>query len=198
MKKFIMLILTLMLATYLTASSYAQDDVATKVLRSGLLGAGTGAISAGMTGGKAGKGALIGAGTGIIGSILLDAITGPPARQPRYEEDEYDSRDDLDEYYEAPREDPTRKILKDGIVGAGTGAISAGVTGGKAGQGALIGAGTGIIGNALLDTITKPSTQRRGKRYRRPPKVREEPRTKIIRKYDENGNLIYEEIIPID
>ena len=81
-------------------------------------------------------------------------------------------------------------------MGAGTGAIAAGVTGGKAGQGALIGAGTGVIGNALLDSITKSGSQRRGRRYRKaaPPA----PRNKVIRKYDEKGNLIYEEIVPVE
>ncbi len=174
--------------------SYAEEDAATKALKSGLVGAGTGAIAAGMTGGKAGKGALIGAGTGIIGSVLLDAITGSSSRKRRYE-GEYEARDDLEEYYEVPEEDATTKILKGGIVGAGTGAIAAGVTGGKAGEGALIGAGTGVIGNALLDSLTKTNSQRKGRSYRR---VRQKPRQKVIRKYDEDGNLIYEEIIPVE
>ena len=38
-------------------------------------------------------------------------------------------------------EEQTRDILKQGLLGAGVGAISAGASGGKAGQGALIGAG---------------------------------------------------------
>jgi len=48
-----------------------------------------------------------------------------------------------------------QKILKQGLLGAGTGAIAAGASGGKAGKGALIGAGTGILGNILLDTLTE-------------------------------------------
>ena len=94
------------------------------------------------------------------------------------------------------QEDVTTKVLKSGLVGAGTGAIAAGMTGGKAGQGALIGAGTGIIGSILLDAITgtPPGRQEREVYERRAA----EPRRKIIRKYDEDGNLIYEEIIPID
>ena len=51
-------------------------------------------------------------------------------------------------------EDPNKKILKQGLLGAGVGAISASASGGKAGQGALIGAGTNVIGGALLDTLT--------------------------------------------
>lgn len=169
----------------------AEEDAATKALKSGLIGAGTGAIAAGATGGKAGKGALIGAGTGVIGSVLMDAISGGAGgRQPVVEDD--------DEYYEAPQEDPTAKVIKQGIVGAGTGAISAGMTGGKAGQGALIGAGTGAIGGALLDSITAPKSQRKVRRSRRTDTGTDVPKTKIIRKYDEEGNLIYEEIVPVE
>lgn len=193
MKKAMITILAVFILLALTYPCAAQDDASTKVLKSGLVGAGTGAVAAGMTGGKAGKGALIGAGTGIIGSVLLDAITGSGASKKKTEE-EYESYEDLDEYYEVPEEDATTKILKGGLVGAGTGAIAAGVTGGKAGQGALIGAGTGVIGNALLDTITKPSNQRRGRVYRKAAP----PKTKIIRRYDEKGNLVSEEIIPVE
>ncbi|MFH1753892.1 MAG: hypothetical protein ABH875_06885 [Candidatus Omnitrophota bacterium] len=197
MKNRYAIISLLVLSLVLTGRLCAQDDDATtRVLKSGLVGAGTGALAAGVTGGKAGEGALIGAGTGIIGSILLDVITGNSAQRRGNEEDYYPA-DDPDDYYYETREDPSAKVLKDGLVGAGTGAIASGVSGGSAGKGALIGAGTGAIGNALLDTITKPSTQRRRKAYRKAPS-KEEPKTKIIRKYDENGNLVYEEIIPID
>ena len=55
---------------------FAQDDANTRILKQGLIGAGTGAIAAGASGGKAGKGALIGAGTGILGNILLDTLSG--------------------------------------------------------------------------------------------------------------------------
>jgi len=180
----------------MTCPALAEEDATTKVLKSGLVGAGTGAIAAGMSGGKAGKGALIGAGTGVIGSVLLDAITGSDTRRRRYEGD-YEAHDNLDEFYEEPQEDATSKVLKSGLVGAGTGAIAAGTTGGKAGQGALIGAGTGVIGNALLDSITKTGTERKGRQYRR-YKDTSKPKSKVIRKYDENGNLVYEEIIPVE
>lgn len=50
-------------------------------------------------------------------------------------------------------EDGTRKVLKQGIVGAATGAIVAKESDGKAGKGALIGAGTTVIGGALLDVV---------------------------------------------
>jgi len=54
--------------------SFADDQ---DVLKQGLLGAATGAVAAGASGGKAGKGALIGAGTNVIGGALLNTITGP-------------------------------------------------------------------------------------------------------------------------
>ncbi len=60
-------------------------------------------------------------------------------------------------------DEDTRNILKQGLLGAGVGAISSGASGGNAGTGALIGAGTGVIGGALLDAITAPpASSRRG------------------------------------
>lgn len=50
-------------------------------------------------------------------------------------------------------EDSSRNILKQGLLGAGTGAIASSASGGNAGKGALIGAGTNVIGGALLDTL---------------------------------------------
>ncbi len=46
-----------------------------------------------------------------------------------------------------------RSILKEGLLGAATGAIAADQSDGKAGKGALIGAGTNVVGGALLDVI---------------------------------------------
>ena len=85
MKIFYTFILVFILSTAIAASAaYCQDDYTTRnVLKNGLLGAGTGAIASGMSGGNAGKGALIGAGTGAIGGILLDAITSPPRSSRR-------------------------------------------------------------------------------------------------------------------
>ena len=161
---------------FLTTIAYAQDDSTRQVLRNGLLGAGTGAIAAGASGGNAGKGALIGAGTSVIGGALLDAITTPsapsrPVRRAAPPPDDYyyDDQPQGDYYYEEPpQESGTQKVLKQGLVGAGSGALAAGMSGGNAGQGALIGAGTSVIGGALLDTITAPPQQPR-RVYRRPP-----------------------------
>jgi len=220
-------------AAFAAGLAYAQDDEGTKkVLKNGLLGAGTGAIAAGTSGGNAGTGALVGAGTGAIGGALLDAITTPssssssrPRRRsappPPQDDEYYDDQNyyDSEDYYyeEPPQESSTQKVLKNGLVGAGTGAIASGVSGGNAGKGALIGAGTGVIGGALLDMLTTPSQPKRV--YRRPVqaprprvvtqqpgpqvqqniKVSEEAaspdggRKKIIKKYDDTGKLVSEE-----
>jgi len=166
------------------ASAYCQsDEEATRnILKQGLLGAGVGAISSSASGGKAGQGALIGAGTSVIGSALLDAITTPSSSSSRRRAaapppDDYYYADEPEEYYveEPPQESSSSKIIKQGLVGAGTGALASGMSGGKAGQGALIGAGTSVIGNALLDTITQPTQQRRGRVYRRIPRQQAQP-----------------------
>ncbi|MFH1190047.1 MAG: hypothetical protein V1682_05085 [Candidatus Omnitrophota bacterium] len=163
--------------------AFAQDDDNTKnVLKQGLLGAGVGAISSSTSGGNAGTGALVGAGTSVIGSALLDAITGPSSssssrRSAPAQQDDYYYADSPQDYYyeeEPPQESGTSKILKQGLLGAGTGAIASGVSGGDAGKGALIGAGTSVIGNALLDAITTPAPQRR-KVYRRAPQPQQYP-----------------------
>ena len=171
-------VITVALLTILVATSvaYCQDDDTTRnILKNGLLGAGTGAIASGASGGDAGKGALIGAGTGAIGGILLDAITTPsrPARRaappPQQDDSYYDDQGGEEYYEEPPQESGTQRALKQGLLGAGTGAIAAGASGGNAGTGALIGAGTGVIGGALLDTITQPSQPRRVYRRRAAP-----------------------------
>ncbi len=206
--RFCTMLVILIAAIFIVNLAYSDDESTRNILKQGLVGAGTGAIAAGASGGKAGQGALIGAGTAVIGSALLDAITAPPQQSRRRSAppDEYYYEDEPEEYYEEPpQESGTSRVLKQGLVGAGTGAIAAGASGGNAGQGALIGAGTNVIGNALLDTITQPPQERRGRVYKRiPPKnvqVQEEDtgtpgtRKKIIRKYDENGKVVSEEEI---
>jgi hypothetical protein len=62
--------------------------------------------------------------------------------------------------YSAPaasQDESGKKILKQGLLGAGVGALSAGVGKGNAGTGALVGAGTSVIGGALFDFLTGPS-----------------------------------------
>ncbi len=206
--------------------AHSVDDGTRNVLKQGLLGAGTGAIASGASGGNAGTGALIGAGTGVIGGALLDAMTTPsasssssrrsaPPQQTQYYDDQ-DNPDDGQEYYEEepPQESTGSKVIKQGLLGAGVGAISAGASGGSAGKGALIGAGTGAIGGVLLDMMTQPSQPKRV--YRKAP-VRQQPKTsvrvqqpgddepatagtgtshkKVVRKYDDSGKVISEEEI---
>jgi hypothetical protein len=179
-KTLLAIFVSIILSAFFVSACYCQDDDTTRnILKNGLLGAGTGAIASGASGGNAGKGALIGAGTGAIGGLLLDAITAPPrqsasrgySRQaaPAPVADEYYDDQEADYYYEEPppQESGASKAIKQGLLGAGTGAIAAGASGGNAGTGALVGAGTGVIGGALLDTITQPAPQPR-RVYRRP------------------------------
>ena len=220
-----------------------NEDPNKKILKSGLLGAGVGAISAEASGGKAGTGALVGAGTNVIGGALLDTLTTPsqPAQQQQvqyvqqapvqsYQTQSYPSQSypvqtqgtvyrqdqpvyvqQQPVYYQQPPQDNgSQKIIKQGLLGAGVGAISASASGGKAGKGALIGAGTNVIGGALLDTLFSPqqsqpqqqpvyvqqqpvyqqgySNQGYSQQQQQP-----QPKKKIVRKYDNDGNVISEE-----
>ena len=204
----------------LAAQAAADEDSSRNILKQGLLGAGVGAISASASGGKAGKGALIGAGTNVIGGALLDTLTGPAQPQPQqvqyaqpapvyvqqnpqYVQNQPVYRQEAQPvyvqqgpaYYQPPQEDPNKKILKQGLLGAGTGAIAAGASGGNAGKGALIGAGTNVIGGALLDTLTGPSQSQPQPQpaYYQQPSQYPQPKKKIVRKYDSDGHVVSEE-----
>ena len=221
----------------------ADDDSSRNILKQGILGAGTGAIASSASGGNAGKGALIGAGTNVIGGALLDTLfSGGSSSQPRQQQvayaqqpqyvqqapqyaQSYPSQQGYVEtqpvyvrqapVYQPPQEDPNKKILKQGLLGAGTGAIASSASGGNAGKGALIGAGTNVIGGALLDTLTGPSQsqpQPQTVYVQQPPQqyaprqyasqsqpvsnqgnVNSQPKKKIIRKYDSDGHVVSEE-----
>ncbi|HTL71366.1 MAG TPA: hypothetical protein VL404_08765 [Candidatus Eisenbacteria bacterium] len=224
--------------------SSGTEDPNKKIIKQGLLGAGVGAISAGASGGKAGQGALIGAGTNVIGGALLDSLTSSPQpqqpqyvqqpvqyvqQQPQYVQQQaypvqaqYQQRPveyvQQPVYYQPappPQENPNNKILKQGLLGAGVGAISASASGGKAGKGALIGAGTNVIGGALLDSLMgsgpqqqqpqpvyyQPAPQYPNQGYAQqgyynqqaPTTSGTQPKKKIIRKYDSDGNVVSEE-----
>lgn len=209
-----------------------NEDPNKKILKQGLLGAGVGAISAGASGGKAGQGALIGAGTNVIGGALLDTLTSSPAprqqpqpvqyvqQAPSYSQNSYPVQPQQQVVYQEPpqpvyyqpappQEDPNKKILKQGLLGAGVGAISASASGGSAGKGALIGAGTNVIGGALLDALTGGSSQPQPQpqpvyyQQQAPPQQQysqsnqnysgSQPRKKIVRKYDSDGKVVSEE-----
>lgn len=231
MKGFLgVLALFLGLAVVCLGAAHAEEDPNRNILKQGLLGAGVGAISAEASGGKAGKGALIGAGTNVIGGALLDTLFTSPKPQPtyaqpvqyveqpvqyvqaapaQYQQPVYAQQPAYVQqpvyYAPAPQEDPNKKIIKSGLLGAGVGAISASASGGKAGQGALIGAGTNVIGGALLDTLTGPSTPQaqpvyvqQAPVYSAPPQpptytTPVQPKKKIVRRFDKDGNVVAEE-----
>lgn len=222
--------------------AYTDEDSSRNILKQGLLGAGTGAIASSASGGNAGKGALIGAGTNVIGGALLDTLFsgGSSQQQPRQQQVVYAQQpqyvqqasqyvqstpaqqqgyvDQQPVYvqqgpvYQTPQEDPNKKILKSGLLGAGTGALASSMSGGDAGKGALIGAGTNVIGGALLDTLTAPSQpqqpqvvyvqqapQQQYQQYAAPRPSNQgnvssvQPKKKIIRKYDSDGRVVSEE-----
>ncbi len=209
---------------------YGNEDPNKKIIKQGLLGAGTGAIAAGASGGSAGKGALIGAGTNVIGGALLDTLTTPSQpqppqyvqqqpqyvqQQPQYVQSSYPVQTQgtyqqvepqrvqyvqQQPAYYPPQEDPNKKILKAGLLGAGTGAIAASASGGSAGKGALIGAGTNVIGGALLDSLmggSQPQPQPVYYQQAAPQysssSSSSTPKKHIIRKYDSQGNVVSEE-----
>ena len=70
------ILITIMLLAVLifsvSAPVFSLDS--TGLLKSGLVGAATGAVAAGASHGQAGKGALIGAGTGIAAGVIADAL----------------------------------------------------------------------------------------------------------------------------
>ena len=93
-----------------------------------------------------------------------------------------------------------KKIIKQGLLGAATGAIAAEASGGKAGKGALIGAGTNVIGGALFDMLTTPQAQQQPQYTTYSPYATQwaqenQNKQKIIRKYDSNGNVVSEETV---
>ena len=92
-----------------------------------------------------------------------------------------------------------KKVIKQGLMGAAVGAIAAETSGGKAGQGALVGAGTNVLGSALFDVLTAPSAQPQQVTTAYAPYANQwtqqnQNNKKIIRKYDNNGNIVSEEV----
>lgn len=47
-----------------------------------------------------------------------------------------------------------QNLIKQGLLGAATGAVASSASGGKAGKGALVGAGVNIIGGMLFDAMS--------------------------------------------
>ena len=229
-------LVTFVFMVSLVSPVFAAESDTLSILRSGLLGAGTGAIAAEASGGKAGLGALIGAGTNVIGGALLNFFTSSSqsssqavysqpvsyAQPVTYSQPVYYSQPQYSQpqtvyvdqpvYTPAPQpapvytyassqpqDDPSKRIIKQGLLGAGVGAISAGASGGKAGKGALIGAGTSVIGGALFDMLTGPSTQTQSAYYSpsystvTSSTTTQTPKKKIVRHFDANGKIVSEE-----
>ena len=97
----------------------------------------------------------------------------------------------------AVSQDETNKaIIRQGLTGAAVGAIAAEASGGKAGTGALVGAGTNVIGGALINALTTPSQPQPQYVYPNQGYVSSSappPGRKIVRKYDSQGNIVSEE-----
>lgn len=213
------------------ATSYGSNDTSRQTILTALMGAGTGAISAEASGGKAGTGALVGAGTQLIGSVLMQLLSPSPSyssgswtTQPVYsvpntdyyappsytaaypvqqtgytQTPAYSTVPATPVYYTSAANNQAesgKEILKNGLMGAATGAIAAEASDGKAGTGALVGAGTQVIGSALLDVFLTPS-QPAAYGYQTPSYYQSAassvPTKKIIRKYDQQGKIISEE-----
>lgn len=93
--------------------------------------------------------------------------------------------------------------LMGGLLGAGLGA-AIGSASGHAGQGAAIGAGVGAVGGTLLGA-EKERNQRQSSYSAAQPEIQpeiESPKDvkikkKIIREYDDEGNVISEKEVPV-
>ena len=57
-------------------------------------------------------------------------------------------------------DDAASNLLKQGLLGAATGAVASEVSGGKAGKGALVGAGVNIVGGMLFDAMSGQRVER--------------------------------------
>ncbi len=79
MKKFLLCSLITLLVLAVTGVSFSEEGGTKKILKEGLVGAGAGAVGGAASGAKGGelwKGALAGAGVNIVGSAILDSLTG--------------------------------------------------------------------------------------------------------------------------
>ncbi len=114
-------------------------------------------------------------------------------------------------YYQQTQQTPqqtaqseqNKKIIKNAVLGAATGAIAAEASGGKAGKGALIGAGTNVIGGAIFDMLTTPQAPQQQQIVQQNPQYapyvqqwnqENQNKSKVIRKYDSDGNVVSEEV----
>ncbi|UCH12174.1 MAG: hypothetical protein JSW18_04985 [Candidatus Omnitrophota bacterium] len=76
MKVIITIVVAALLIVTICNIGQCDEKTAQNLLKQGLLGAATGAVSSEVSGGKAGTGALVGAGVNIVGGMLFDSMTG--------------------------------------------------------------------------------------------------------------------------
>jgi outer membrane lipoprotein SlyB len=130
-------------------------------------------------------------------SVVL--IAGCASTPRRTETTYFQSSNPQSVYYaqNAPttQQEQNRKILMQGVTGAAVGAIAAEASGGKAGTGALVGAGTNVIGGALIDTLTapRPAAQPVYVQSNQGYVSGAPQQKKILRKYDSDGKIVSEE-----
>ena len=79
------------------------------------------------------------------------------------------------DYYS--QDEQNKKVLKQAVMGAGVGAVASGASGGSTGKGALIGAGTNVIGSAVLDTLTTSQA----------PQQQSQPQIQYVEQVPERG-----------
>lgn len=106
--------------------------------------------------------------------------------------------DDDDEHVSSGNRALTSALFG-GLLGAGLGA-AIGSASGKAGMGAAIGGGIGAVGGTLVGA--EKEKQERESAYSEPRTVVEAPKgmkikKKIVREYDEEGNVISEKEVPV-
>lgn len=111
------LIIIISLMAMPSAGSFAADGKSgADILKSGLLGAGAGAVGGAASGAKGGelwKGALAGAGVNLVGEALLDSMTGEKVREVR-EVDSVSPRNAYTSGYEDAYENAYKKGYTDG------------------------------------------------------------------------------------
>ena len=71
-------------------------------------------------------------------------------------------------------------ILKQTVLGAGIGAVAASASGGKAGKGALVGAGTNLVGNLLFNAIGNTGSQSQYLPQQKQPQQRQVQQYKAV------------------
>jgi hypothetical protein len=113
MKAVLLVLLVMSMVMVPFAASFADG---TDIIKSGLLGAGAGAVGGAASGAKGGdlwKGALAGAGVNIVGGALLDSMSGEKVRSTQ-EVDQTSSREAYSTGYNDGYQNGYKKGYTDG------------------------------------------------------------------------------------